>query len=141
MNDKSGFTLLELMLVTAIIAVLALVAVGYFRESTQTAQENVGRYNLGIVRDALSRYFQSRMEYPANLASLTGPYIRDNPYMLLVVPFNGQATVVAEIPQSGCDLNAFNATQTRWIEYNFNTPGQGQIKNIKLVINNATMTW
>lgn len=69
-NIRSGFTLVELLVVMAIVALLAsLVAPRYF-ESIDRAKEAALRSNLKTLRDAIDRYHGDTGRYPESLVTL-----------------------------------------------------------------------
>jgi len=87
-NKKShGFTLIELMIVVAIIGILAAIAIPQFANLVAKSQEGRTKANLGTIRSALSIYYgDSEGWYPAaaagaNLAILTtgGRYLQTVP--------------------------------------------------------------
>jgi general secretion pathway protein G len=73
-----GFTLIELMIVVAIIGILAAIAIPKFADLIRKSSEGASKGNLGSIRSALSIYYGD-MEgvYPHDLASLTvaGKYL------------------------------------------------------------------
>jgi len=77
-KSKKGFTLIELMIVVAIIGILAAIAIPKFAELIRKSSEGASKGNLGSLRSALSIYYGD-MEgvYPVTVASLTsnGKYL------------------------------------------------------------------
>jgi len=75
---SAGFTLIELMIVVAIIGILAAIAIPKFAELIRKSSEGASKGNLGSLRSALSIYYGD-MEgvYPGNPAALTiaGKYL------------------------------------------------------------------
>ncbi|GAB4274235.1 MAG: hypothetical protein Kow0029_14400 [Candidatus Rifleibacteriota bacterium] len=87
MNKKrSGYTLIELLIVVAIIAVLVGVGFNYYQDSLEDAKINTVKMNLNAVRDAIARYFKDRMVYPASLDQLHGPYLQNTVEELVLRP-------------------------------------------------------
>lgn len=78
-KGPSGFTLIELMIVVAIIGILAAIAIPKFSELVRKSNEGSNRGNLGALRSALSIYYgDMEGSWPSdNLTSLTvsGKYI------------------------------------------------------------------
>ena len=67
-----GFTLIELMIVVAIIGILAAIAIPKFADLIRKSNEGATRGNLGAIRSALSIYYGD-MEgmYPSDINALT----------------------------------------------------------------------
>ena len=76
--SKKGFTLIELMIVVAIIGILAAIAIPKFAELIRKSSEGASKGNLGALRSAMSIYYGD-MEgtYPFSLTALTigGKYL------------------------------------------------------------------
>lgn len=90
-----GFTLVELLVVLAIIAVLLSLAAPRYSGSVDRAKEAVLRENLSSLRDALDKHFSDTGRYPARLDELvTKRYLRripldpvtDSPTSWVLVP-------------------------------------------------------
>ena len=65
---SKGFTLIELMIVVAIIGILAAVAIPKFADLVTKSKEAIVKANLGAVRSALSIYYgDTEGVYPSNL--------------------------------------------------------------------------
>src|SRR5471030_277116 len=77
-KNKRGFTLIELMIVVAIIGILAAIAIPKFAELIRKSGEGASKGNVGSIRSALSIYYgDMEGQYPTQLAGLTvaGKYI------------------------------------------------------------------
>jgi prepilin-type N-terminal cleavage/methylation domain-containing protein len=78
----SGFTLIELMIVVAIIGILAAIAIPKFASLIRKSSEGASKGNLGAIRSALSIYYGDlEGQYPATVESLTvgGKYLSSIP--------------------------------------------------------------
>lgn len=80
---KHGFTLIELMIVVAIIGILAAIAIPRFAELIRKSNEGACKGNLGAVRSALSIYY----------GDLEGTYPRDT-----LTSMTTNAKYLTEIP-------------------------------------------
>ena len=68
-----GFTLIELMIVVAIIGILAAIAIPKFAELIRKSNEGSAKGNLGAIRSSLSIYYgDMEGQYPTTMESLTG---------------------------------------------------------------------
>lgn len=71
-SRKAGFTLIELMLVVAVIGILAAIAVPRFAETIRKSREGSTKGNLGAIRSALRIYYADlEGQFPSDLAALT----------------------------------------------------------------------
>jgi len=78
--NQGGFTLIELMIVLALISVLAGMGVVQYRNSVQHTQESVLRTDLFRMRDAIDQYYADKNKYPASLDTLVSDgYMRRIP--------------------------------------------------------------
>jgi len=69
-TDESGFTLFELMIVMAIIAVLASVAVPSYINAVRHGREAVLRQDLWVIRQAIDSYTVDKEKAPQSLDDL-----------------------------------------------------------------------
>lgn len=79
---KRGFTLIELMIVVAIIGILAAIAIPKFADLIRKSNEGATKGNLGSVRSALSIYYGDQEGiYPGDPTALTvnGNYMSSIP--------------------------------------------------------------
>jgi general secretion pathway protein G len=77
---QTGFTLMELMVVMAIIASLLTLALPRYFHSVERSREAVLRQDLSIMRDAIDKFFADRGRYPATLEELAEQrYLRKVP--------------------------------------------------------------
>ena len=77
---KAGFTLVELMVVLAVIALLISIVAPHYVGRIARAEEAVLRENLVLMRDALDRHYADAGRYPASLEELVAKrYLRAIP--------------------------------------------------------------
>ena len=67
---RRGFTLMELMVVMAIIASLLTLALPRYFHSVERSREAVLKQDLSIMRDAIDKFFADRGRYPLTLEEL-----------------------------------------------------------------------
>jgi prepilin-type N-terminal cleavage/methylation domain-containing protein len=78
-KNNGGFTLIELMLTIAIIAILASIAISKFADLVRKANEGATKAGLGEIRSAMSIYISDNEgAYPAQMGYLA-PYISTLP--------------------------------------------------------------
>ena len=104
MKKQQGFTLIELMIVVAIIGILAAIAIPAYQDYTIRAQVSEGLNLSGAAKAAVTEYFQDRGALPTTNAqaglsgsgTITGKYVTG-----VAVGANGVLTVTY-----GNDANA-----------------------------------
>ena len=83
-----GFTMLEMLIVVALIGIVATIALPNFRYSVTKAKEAVLKEDLWVLRDVIDQYHTDKGVYPPSLEELvTAGYIRRIP----VDPITGKA--------------------------------------------------
>jgi general secretion pathway protein G len=91
---RKGYTLLELMIVVAIVGILVTLAIPTFQQSAMKAKEAALKQNLFTMRAVIDQFYADRGDYPASLESLVEEkYVRAIP----VDPFTKSATTWNEI--------------------------------------------
>ena len=92
--DERGFTLIELIMVVALIGILAGIALPNYKNAIIQSREAVLREDLYRFRDLIDQYYADKGRYPASLAALAEDgYLRRIP----ADPMTGQADWV-EVP-------------------------------------------
>ena len=95
MKKRSGFTLVELMVVLTVIALLLSVVVPDYIGRMHNAEEAVLRENLTIMRDALDKHYADAGKYPTALDELVSKrYLRSIP----PDPFTRSASTWVAVP-------------------------------------------
>ena len=80
MNRRRGFTLIELMIVMAIIAILISMAVPIYNHVITRSRESVLRNNLFTMRTLIDEYTYDKQKAPQSLQDLVSEgYLRDIP--------------------------------------------------------------
>jgi general secretion pathway protein G len=103
---QRGFTLIELIVALAIIALLTSIVAPRYAKSIERAREAALRENLHQLRDAIDKFYADRDTYPANLEDLVRHrYLRAVP----VDPLTGTATSwIVVPPASGLSGKVFD---------------------------------
>jgi general secretion pathway protein G len=79
-GSRSGFTLIELMIVMAIVVILISVAIPFYQKSILRAKESVLQNNLFTMRSAIDEYSYDKQKAPQELSDLVSEgYLRDVP--------------------------------------------------------------
>ena len=113
--DRSGFTLVELMVVIMIVAILAAVAVPLMRGRIDSAKWSEAAATAGTIRTAVHAAFAedpttvgkwknqplnppTRATLGFTSGDLTGRYFKANNYKIASVDANGNATITVKAP-------------------------------------------
>jgi general secretion pathway protein G len=94
-QSSSGFTIIELLVVLALISILATMGMAQYRNGVVHAREAVLKTDLFDLRDAIDQYYADKGQYPGTLDALVSDgYIRKIP----VDPFTNAADTWQAIP-------------------------------------------
>jgi general secretion pathway protein G len=94
---EAGFTLVELLVVLALISLLASMAVVQYKNGVRHSQESVLRTDLFRMRDAIDQYYADKNKYPASLEALVSDgYMRKIPQDPIAQSTDTWQTVPAE---------------------------------------------
>jgi general secretion pathway protein G len=124
-KSERGFTLIELMVVAAILIIFAGLALVQYRNSVIRAREAVLSEDLFRMRDAIDQYYADKMEYPSTLDALVSDgYMRkvpDDPFTMSSSswqtipsepdPKNPNAAPGVYDVKSGSEATALNSTK------------------------------
>ena len=80
MIGDRGFTMIELLIVMALVVILASVGMTQYKNSVTRAEEATLKENLFRLRDAMDQFYADKNKWPADLAELVSAgYIREVP--------------------------------------------------------------
>jgi general secretion pathway protein G len=100
-RSAHGFTLIELMVVLAIIATLLAIAAPRYFASLEKSKEAVLHQDLALMRDSLDKYYGDKGKYPDTLDELvSNKYLRDIP----VDPITDSRTTWVSVPPATPDM-------------------------------------
>ena len=97
-----GFTLIELIIVMAIIATLLTIAVPRYYASLDRSKEAVLKENLYQMRDSIGKYYADKGKYPATLDALASDkYLRKVPVDPITESAESWVVVPPQDPEKG----------------------------------------
>lgn len=104
---QHAFTMIELMVVMAMIATLIAIAMPRYFDGLERAKETALRLNLKEIREAIGHYHEDKGQYPASLESLVSErYLRFIP----VDPITESAETWQELHISGSQLGVYDVS-------------------------------
>lgn len=99
---RAGFTLVELVVVMAVIALLSSLAMPRYFGSMEKTREAVLRENLALTRQALDKYYGDNGKYPESLEQLvSGKYLRGLPRDPITDSSSSWIIVPPDVPEKG----------------------------------------
>lgn len=102
MRKRSGFTLIELIVVLAVVATLLTLALPRYFSSIDRAKEAVLKENLYLVRDAIGKHYADKGRYPESLdAMVSDKYLRKLPTDPITESSGTWVVVPPEDPKKG----------------------------------------
>jgi general secretion pathway protein G len=123
-NRRRGFTLIELMVVMAIVATLLTLALPRYFGSLDKSKEAVLKENLYQMREAISRYYADKGKYPESLDALAAEkYLRKVPLdpitesaatWLLVQPEDPQKSGVVDVRSGAAGKSRDGSEFSQW---------------------------
>jgi general secretion pathway protein G len=102
---RGAFTLMEMLVVVAILVVLAGIGGYYYMGSLDTAKENAAKLQIDVLTKASQAYEVENGERPSSLVALTQPYGTNPPKLddptKIMDPWNKQYQYNAQGPNNG----------------------------------------
>ena len=95
-NEKNGFTLIEMLIVFALIGILVGLGLPQYKYATKRARESVLKENLFQMRTLIDQYYADKGKYPYSLQALVDEkYLRAIP----IDPITGSSDTWIEMPE------------------------------------------
>ncbi len=95
-NKKNGFTLIEMLIVFALIGILVGLGLPQYKYATKRARESVLKENLFQIRKLIDQYYADKGKYPYSLQALVDEkYLRAIP----IDPITGSSETWIEVPE------------------------------------------
>jgi general secretion pathway protein G len=103
---NNGFTLIELIVVMAVVGLLVAVALPRYMGSVEKSKETVLRHTLSVTREALDKFYADTGKYPESLDTLVAKrYLRSLPIDPLTESTGTWTVVAPDDPEKG---NVYN---------------------------------
>jgi len=108
LKNSKGFSLLELLVVVAILGILIAIALPRYFDAVADAKRNAQRTNIAIIRTSLEYYRNKNNTYPTDTQTFVN-FLKDPNYFseTPVCPYNGQTyTSQGSAPATWDESNA-----------------------------------
>ena len=116
LQKQKGFTLIELMIVVAIIGILAAVAIPGFMSYIKNSKTSEAKTNLDALRKGASAYFETEQYSPDGLSAITKQY----PSASNAIKFGADASAnTVGLKQDPTRLTISDSDATVWQQLNF----------------------
>ncbi|MDY7574600.1 type II secretion system protein [Actimicrobium sp. CCI2.3] len=123
-RNHRGFTLIELIVVMAIVSLLLTLAAPRYFRSIDRSKETILKANLDATRDALDKFHADTGRYPEQLDELVSRhYLRSLPWdpiaesaesWVIVPPADGNAGAVYSISSSATGTGTDGSSYAQW---------------------------
>lgn len=117
MKNKNGFTLIELMVTLAIVAILATVSVPSYFSFVKNSRIHGAQTDLVNMSVSMASYYQQKLAYPASTDStdasklkLKGWYPTQDKYFKYTIETNNNTYVLKAVGISNQSLNGYTLT-------------------------------
>lgn len=121
---RSGFTLIEIIIVLSIVGLLLSLAAPRYFKSIDRSKETVLRANLASTRDAIDKFYADTGAYPADLTTLVerrylnklpmDPIVNADDKWVVVSPPEGQPGTVFNITSSAEGVGSNGVPYAEW---------------------------
>ncbi len=109
---RNGFTLIELVIVLAIVGLLLTIAAPRYFHSVDRSKETVLKSNLAMTRDALDKFYGDNGKYPDQLDMLvTKKYLRSLPLDPITESSATWTIVAPDVPEKGGVLDIHSGAE------------------------------
>jgi prepilin-type N-terminal cleavage/methylation domain-containing protein len=123
-TSRAGFTMIELLVVLAIIALLLTIAAPRFLGGISTAKDDVLHENLYLMRKSLDQFYSDKGKYPASLDDLVDqhylrqipmdPVVGNNTSWVVVAPTSSTMGAVFDVKSSAPGVASDGTAYQNW---------------------------